>query len=94
MGIYFRGCKRDTILKISTDDKCFQFIAPDKDFGVKEDSNMYLSKNDRRITICFKDNELRLFSAAIDTKLDLCIALARDVQTGDIYMLIDKPGIE
>ena len=88
----FEDTKRGTMLKISTDDKCFQFIAPDKDFGVKYDANMIILK--RVIIICYEDSEMRLITIAVDTKLDFCYAMAWDMQTRKCYLLIDKAGIE
>jgi PKD repeat protein len=88
----FEDAERGTMLKISTDDKYFQFIAPDKDFGIREAT--YMRLRGRTITIRHEDNELRLITLAVDTKLDFCVAIAWDVQTGKQYFLIDKPGKE
>ena len=88
----FEDPTRQTVLKISTDDKYFQFIAPDKDFLVKQDPQMKVLK--RAIVILFKDWEIRIFTIAVDTKLDFCYAMAWDMQTHKCYLLIDKPGIE
>jgi hypothetical protein len=83
---------RRTILKISTDDKHFQFIAPDKEFLVKHDPNMKITN--RAIVIIYKDWEIKIATVAIDTKLDFCIATAWDQQTRKQYFLIDKAGNE
>lgn len=88
----FEDGKRGTILKISTDDKHFQFIAPDKEFSIKEAYKMKLYKHS--IIIWHKDEEIKLVTIAIDTRIDFCFAYAKDMQTGDKYLLIDKPGIE
>jgi len=89
----FEDPKRQTVLKISTDDKYFQFIAPDKKFLVKQDLNMKLLK--RAIVICYEDWEIKIFAIAVDTqKLDFCVAIAWDEQTRAMYLLIDEVGIE
>jgi len=48
----------------------------------------------RAIIIKHYDNELRLSTVAIDTKLGFCVAIAWDVETGIRYFLIDKAGTE
>jgi len=88
----FEDPRRQTVLKISTDDKYFQFIAPDKEFLVKHDPNMNVLK--RAIIIHYKDWEIKVFAIAINTKLDFCVAIAWDGQTRTRYFLIDKVGIE
>lgn len=88
----FEDPRRRTVLKISTDDKYFQFIAPDKEFLVKHDPNMNVLK--RAIIIHYKDWEIKVFAIAINTKLDFCVAIAWDGQTRTRYFLIDKVGIE
>jgi hypothetical protein len=86
----FKDAKRGTMLKISTDDKYFQFIAPDKDFGIKYDANMKVFSH--VIIICYKDSEMSLVATAIDDVFDFCSAVAWDKQTGKTYLLIDKPN--
>jgi hypothetical protein len=86
----FKDTKRDTTLRINTNDKYFQFIAPDKDFGVKYNPNMIVSK--RVIIICYEDSEMRLVATAIDEDFDFCSAVAWDKQTRKTYLLIDKPN--
>jgi len=88
----FEDVKRGTILRISTDDKHFQFITPDKEFSIKEANKMLVYKH--LIFIWHKDNEIRLVTVSIDTKIDFCFAFAKDMETGKKYMLIDKPGTE
>ena len=92
----FEDTKRDTTLKISTDDKCFQFVASDKTFGVKHDSNMHVVQYPyfTCITICFADGEIKLAAYALDGKFDCCIACAKNIHTGKTHLLIDTPGIE
>jgi hypothetical protein len=48
----------------------------------------------RAIIIHHYDDELRLITTAVDTKLDFCVAIAWDQQTGKRYFLIDKVGNE
>jgi hypothetical protein len=86
----FQDSKRGTMLKISTDDKDFQFVASDKDFGVKHDPNMKVFNH--VITIRYEDNEIRLVAIAVDDSIDFCSALAWDRQTRKIYLLIDEPN--
>lgn len=88
----FEDTIRGTILKISTEDKYFQFIAPDKNFGIKHDANMIIIR--RAIVIRYEDSEMRLITIAVDTKLDFCVAIAWDFQTCKGYYLIDKAGME
>ena len=83
---------RDTTLKINTEHKFFQFITPDKDYGIREATYMRVRR--RTIRIYHRDDELRLITLAIDTKLDFCVAIAWDLDTRTRYFLIDKPGIE
>jgi len=86
----FKDAKRGTMLKISIDDKHFQFIAPDKDFGVKYDAKMTQLKH--VIIISYEDREMRLVATAIDDKIDFCSAIAWDKTSNKKYLLIDKPN--
>ena len=83
---------RGTTLKINTEHKFFQFITPDKDYGIRNAT--YMRVYNRAIIICHQDDELKLATVSIDTKLDFCIAYAKDIQTGKEYWLIDKVGTE
>lgn len=79
---------RGTMLKINLAYKFFQFIAPDKDFGVKYDSKMVqLCK--QVIIICYEDKEMRLGATAVDDRT--CLAIAWDKQTCKNYWLIEHP---
>jgi len=80
---------RGTVLQICTQFKLFQFIAPDKDFGVKYDSNMRILKH--VIIIGYEDKEMRLVTTAVDDRIDFCSAICWDKQTRKHYLLIDKP---
>ena len=40
------------------------------------------------------DDEIRLLSFSIDSYIDYCLTYARDMQTGQRYLLIDRIGIE
>ena len=88
----FEDSRRQTVLKISTDDKYFQFITPDKEFLVKQDSDMKVLK--RVIVIRYEDWEIKILAIALDTKLDFCLAIAWDVQTRKTYFLLDRIGTE
>ena len=83
---------RDTTLKINTPHKFFQFITPDKDYGIRKATNMTVGG--RLMIIWHKNSELRLLTIAIDTQIDFCFAYAKDMQTGNWYLLIDKRGTE
>lgn len=76
-------------LKISTDDKFFQFVAPDKDFGVRHDAKMTQLK--QGIIICYDDKQMRLTATAADDKT--CLAIAWDKQTCKTYYLIQHPPV-
>ncbi|MEM2704751.1 MAG: hypothetical protein QXR45_16520 [Candidatus Bathyarchaeia archaeon] len=83
---------RGTILKINPAYNFIQFITPDKDYGIREAT--YMRQCGRTIIIKHNDGELRLITAAVDTKLDFCVTTAWDQQTGKRYFLIDKVGNE
>ncbi|MEM3828526.1 MAG: CARDB domain-containing protein [Conexivisphaerales archaeon] len=83
---------RGTILKINLAYNFIQFITPDKDYGIREAT--YMRQCGRTIIIKHCDNELRLITAALDTKLDFCVTTAWDQQTRKHYLLIDKVGNE
>jgi squalene-hopene/tetraprenyl-beta-curcumene cyclase len=83
---------RETTLKINTEHHFFQFITPDKDYGIRRAT--YMRQCGRAIIIQHCDKELRLITVAVDTKLDFCIAIAWDRQTHKQYFLIDKAGTE
>lgn len=94
LGLYvwqciFKDSKRGTELRINVDEKYFQFVAPDKMFSVKYDPDMFVYRH--VIIICYKDTEIKLFTTAVDSKIDSCVAYAKDMQTGKTYWLIDKP---
>ena len=78
---------RGTELRISTDDKYFQFVTPDKTFLIKHDPDMKI--RDQLIAINFEDDEIRLRASAIDNNWDFGIAYAIDKETGKRYTLID-----
>jgi len=81
---------RGTTLKINTQYKLFQFTAPAKDFGVRNDPKMTVLKN--VIVICYNDSTMRLVAVAVVGRLDSCTAVAWDKQTGKTYWLIDTPN--
>ena len=84
--------ERNTTFKVNPEHRFFQFIAPDKDHGIRNATYMKVCR--RTIFIWHKDDELRLITLALDTKLDFCVAIALDKQTRTRYFLIDKVGIE
>ena len=90
--IYQDTYGRGTTLKINLAYKFFQFITPDKDYGIRIAT--YMKQCGRAIIVSHCDKELRLMTVSVDTKIDFCYAMAWDVQTRKCYLLIDKPGIE
>jgi len=90
--IYQDTYGRGTTLKINLAHKFFQFIRPDKDYGIRKAT--YMKQCGRAIIISHCDKELRLITVAVDTKLDFCYAIASDLHTRKRYLLIDKVGIE
>jgi hypothetical protein len=92
----FKDPCRGTVLKISTDDHYFQFVAPETEFALKQDPNMLVRKCPlfTSITIRYEDQKIRLLSYALDGRFDFCAACLEDKCTGKIYSLIDPPGIE
>jgi hypothetical protein len=81
----FKDTKRGTMLKISTDDKHFQFTAPGKDFGIKQDPKMIVLKN--AIAICYNDSSMRMVVVAVLGRISFCIATAWDKQANKTYLL-------
>jgi lysozyme len=90
--IFKDSFRRNTTLKINIAHQFFQFMTPDKDYGIRNAT--YLRLSGRTITIKHYDNELRLIAMALDTKLDFCLTIAWDLKTRTRYFLIDKIGIE
>jgi hypothetical protein len=80
---------RGTVLKINTAYKFFQFIAPGKDYGIRKTSCMQICGSVIIINHC--DSQLKLMTIAVNAKLDLCMAIAWDKQTGKTYYLVHKP---
>jgi hypothetical protein len=81
------------ILNINTDTKQFQFSTPTKDFGVKHADLMIV--RDSFVDIWHSDSDIRLTAFAItDPRIDFCLAVARDRQTGQTYILRDRIGQE
>jgi len=89
-GYVFNDENQGTVLKISTDDRLFQFITPDKDYGIRQATCMRIY---RTTIISYCNEEIRLISVAVP-KFDFCIAVVWDKQTQAKYFLIDKIGHE
>ncbi|MEM2566856.1 MAG: hypothetical protein QXH20_00050 [Candidatus Bathyarchaeia archaeon] len=90
--IFIDSYGRNTALKINIAHKFFRFITPDKDYGIRKAT--YMRQCGRTIIIKHCDDELRLITIALDTKLDFCIATAWDKQAKKHYLLLDKVGKE
>jgi len=87
---------RGTNLKVNTTHQLFQFITPDRDYGIRKASAMQTSDTSlgTAISILHEDGELRLLAKAVSAPLDVCGAFAQDKRTGKSYSLLDKTGIE
>jgi hypothetical protein len=81
---------RGTILKINTEHKFFNFKTPDGDYGIIK--AMYMQVRRSTIVIFHRDNELTLTTLGIDSRLDFCVAYAKDRQTRKTYWIIDRLG--
>jgi hypothetical protein len=87
----FEDQRRDTILKIDTDDNYFKFVAPDNSYSTRISSKMIVFR--RYLILRHQDEEIKI-NAFADTKRDYCIAYLNDKITSKRYTLIDKPGTE
>ncbi|MBS7637009.1 right-handed parallel beta-helix repeat-containing protein [Candidatus Bathyarchaeota archaeon] len=83
---------RGTTLKINLAYQLFQFISPDKDYGIRKATT--IRKLGRAYIVAHYDGQLALSAVFINTNLDFCIATAWDLQTGKHYILLDKMGKE
>lgn len=88
---------RGTTLKICACEPqgFFQFITPDKDYGIR---NVSLPCDMRQpgchsVMVGYMKDELRLV-AVITGELDFCYATAWDLEIGKLYFLVDEQGIE
>jgi hypothetical protein len=79
----FKDGVRGTILKINTAYKLFQFITPNKDYGIRKATQMGTSI---LLTISHRDSELILTATAIGRSI--CTAKATDLKTHKCYCLI------
>jgi hypothetical protein len=77
------------MLRISTDDRYFQFTAPGKEFPITMASTMTLRGN--MILIAHKSADIELYAVAF-VKIGYCVAYVRDPQTGNQYLLLGKLG--
>ncbi|MFW9996060.1 MAG: OmpL47-type beta-barrel domain-containing protein, partial [Candidatus Odinarchaeota archaeon] len=84
--VFEQVCTENIILKIDTDNRFFQFISPDKDYGIREATCMKILKH--VIIIKHEDSELKLLSIAIDTRKNFCLVFATDLITGERYRLV------
>ncbi len=81
---------RGTTLKVNMAYKFFQFIAPNKDFGLRYDAKMI--RLCKQVLIrCYEDEVMRLTATAVDDKT--CLAVAWDKQTCKAYWLIEHPPV-
>jgi len=92
----FKDPCRGTVLKVSTDDHYFQFVAPEKEFPIKQDLGMHVKKCPffTSITICYEDCDVKLSCYALDERFDFCVACLRDMNAAKTYLLTDPPGTE
>jgi hypothetical protein len=80
---------RKTAIIVDPVNKLFQFTGSGRVYPVEE-ADMMLVWGDS-ITILDRSEDL-LLTAQINTRTGLCIAIARDRQTGNVYWLIARPG--
>ena len=92
----FQDAKRGTELRINTDTKTFQFVAPEYDSGIKTDPEMKVRDSHwgQSIRIRYMDSEIWLFATAFDAEKDFCVASLWDRETRTLYKLRDKLGVE
>ena len=90
--IFTDSYERNTTLKVNLEHRFFQFITPDRDYEIKNAT--YMRLRGRTIIIKHYDEELRLITMALDTKLDFCVAVAWDIDVHTRYFLIDRASIE
>jgi parallel beta-helix repeat protein len=88
----FNDCIQGTTLKISTDDKYFQFIGQSKDFGIKQDPNMKVTCYG--ILICYSDTDMSLVAIAGTGRFKFCTAIAFDKPTHKTYWLMWTPFLQ
>jgi hypothetical protein len=89
----FNDDVRGTLLRISTDDGYFQFSTPDNDYEIKQAGNLIVLPNS--LSLIHRDSEINLAVLAFpDESVDFCLAYARDVQSGQRYVLRDRIGPE
>jgi parallel beta-helix repeat protein len=97
----YKDALRGTALKININHNFFQFITPDKDFGVRQATSMYQSYvtiyydgkyvSLPAIVIRHSDSQLRL-EAYAGTDVQFCYARAVDYETGKRYMIAVNPS--
>ena len=89
----FAGDSGGTTLKISVDDKYFQFSTPEKQYPIKQAETMIVRGN--FLSIWHSDSDLIIAGVGIlDPRIDFCLVIVRDVQTGQTYLVRDKIGQE
>jgi len=100
----YEDYEKGITLKINANHRFFQFITPDKDFGIRQATIMYESYvtvycngeyvSLPAIIIRHNDGELRLLAYA-GTEVPFCYARAVDYETGNRYMLrVDPKPLE
>ena len=78
-------------LRISTNDKYFQFITPEKTYSITKADFMIVIG--RTTTIFHSDDKLTLISFS-NSNIDYCLTYAQDMQTGQRYVMLDRIGFE
>jgi len=93
----FQDPRRGTSLYIGTgSDIFFRFTAPDYDSGIVLVEHMIArdTRGGQFSRISYSDSEIMLFAFAMDGRRDFCQARVIDLETGQMYRLLDPPGIE
>lgn len=86
----FKDRTRGTMLRIGADGECFQFTAPDKDFGIMAITEMTVKRH--IMTMRYNSPAMRLIAIVMVDGIDFCAALVFDKQTGKRYSLVTLPA--
>jgi hypothetical protein len=87
----FKDSSSGNSLKISTDDKLFEFSTPEKTYPIKQAD--VLTVRGSLFIIWHRDSDLIVVGAGIlDPRIDFCLVYIRDVQSGKTYLVRDRIG--
>jgi hypothetical protein len=66
----------------------------DDDLRPFAEQHQFIQRPDKIILINHKDSDLQLSAVIVDGKEDSCVAIARDLKTKKVYLLIVKPELK